>query len=786
MRKEDLSGNTREDPTVKSEVDPLLVFDRLEIGPAIVEKQRVVTPYRLFYAGKEHATELAYKFEEDVFDPGDSASENLAGMMGAQVAINYGLFCRNILFHGVFGETDRHFIADMMENTAREIYVKKILQPNPFLTGAVSQITPVKKKKYSNAVLSFEGTRKAQWKPWSGEQRKHAVLSSGGKDSLLSFGLLNDLGRETHPIFVNESGRHWFTALNAYRFFKASIPNTARVWTNSDRLFSWMLRHMPFVRKDFAEVRSDGYPIRLWTVAVFLFGTLPLLRKRGISRILIGDEYDTTVPTSFQGISHYDGLYDQSRFFDNALSRYFLRKGWMISQFSVLRILSEILIQKILAKRYPDLLAQQVSCHAAHEADGRVLPCGKCEKCRRIISMLSAIGEDPTRCGYTASQVRDGLNAFVRHGAHQESAGVEQLLLLLQEKGLVDAGKRTVRPHPEILKIRIDPKRSPVNEIPVDLRVPLIRIFLKYADGAVRKSGRTWDDLDLLDDPSILQPYPFEVPNLGRKSAESGEPKTGNGYLWGELTWPEAEKRLGEVDVAVLPVGAIEQHGRHLPLDVDAFDAEYLAGRVADACSDPKPLVLPLIPYGVSYHHDTFKGTISISNETMARLVYEIGMNAARNGIRKLVIINGHGGNDATLNHAAQMINRDSHIFVCVDTGGSSDVDIEAIAETPSDVHAGEIETSTTLAIRPHLVDMNEVVKLIPRFSNRYLDFSSKRGISWHAYTDRISESGVMGDPTRASVEKGEKIWKIMIAHLVSLVEDLKRLTLDEIHQKRY
>ena len=105
------------------------------------------------------------------------------------------------------------------------------------------------------------------------------------------------------------------------------------------------------------------------------------------------------------------------------------------------------------------------------------------------------------------------------------------------------------------------------------------------------------------NDPSIELPYPFEVeparPALNAKTAKSA-------YLWGELTWQEAEKRFQEVDIALLPVGAVEQHGPHLPLDTDAFDADYLARRVAEACSDPKPLVLPLVSYGVSYHHDGF------------------------------------------------------------------------------------------------------------------------------------------------------------------------------------
>ena len=108
------------------------------------------------------------------------------------------------------------------------------------------------------------------------------------------------------------------------------------------------------------------------------------------------------------------------------------------------------------------------------------------------------------------------------------------------------------------------------------------------------------------------------------------------------------------------------------------------------------------------------------------------------------------------------------------------------MVETPNDVHAGEFETSTALAIRPNLVKLNLAEKSVPEFSNRYLNFTSKRGISWYAYTKKISENGTMGDPTKASDEKGRKMWQIMIAHLVTFIEDLKDMSLEEIHQRRY
>jgi creatinine amidohydrolase/Fe(II)-dependent formamide hydrolase-like protein len=512
------------------------------------------------------------------------------------------------------------------------------------------------------------------------------------------------------------------------------------------------------------------------------------MRKRGIGRLLIGDEFDTTSRTRTQGIPHYEGLFDQSIFFDQALSAYFLQKGWMVSQFSILRPLSEMLIETILARRYPRLLACQMSCHAASKKAERVAPCGRCEKCRRIVGMLTAIGVDPAICGYDPAQIRHGLDQIVNRGVHQEGPAAAHLTYLLAAGGHIAAPPDPPpRPHPEIMHLRLDPVCAPLTAIPVDLRVPLLEIFMAEAEGALVRRGRKWTSCDPLKHPDLFKPFAYEMETVDRPEDAAGTAGSAEGrYLWGEMSWPEATDNLKRMDLALLPVGAVEQHGPHLPVDTDAFDAAYLSRRVAEACIPPRPFVLPLLPYGVSYHHNDFRGTLSISNATLSQLVYEIGMSAAANGIRKLVIINGHGGNAPALNYAAQMINRDARIFVCVDSGETSDVDLARLAVTPNDVHAGEIETSTSLAARPHLVRMDRAASEIPSFSNRYLDFSSKRGVSWYAYTHKISASGVMGDPARASAAKGRKIWDVMVAHLVALVEDLKQMSLDEIHHRRY
>lgn len=774
----------------------LLVIDRLELAAPKIENNRVTTTYTVVKRDQTSSVDFVYRFEDAVLDARDPTDRNLAALMGAQVALNYGLFCKEIVFHGSFDTEDRKFLTEMAANTAREIYVKKFLEPNPFLVGDAANLPVIKQTSYLQSRLSFPDALETQLtgRPAAGSSERplFAVLSSGGKDSLLSYGLLRELGFETHSIYVNESGRHWHTALNGYRHSKAVAPDTtARVWTSSDRVFSFMLRHLPFVRKDSARLRWDEYPIRLWTVGVFLFGALPVVRRRGISHLVIGDEYDTSRRLRHRGVTHYDGLYDQSRFFDARLTRFYRRKKWPLMQYSILRPLSELAIQKVLTNRYPDLQENQVSCHSTHLEDDRALPCGKCEKCRRIVAMLLALGADPTRCGYTREQIAAALESVAERGVHQEAPGERQLAWMLVRDQRIPAtsplGKQA-KEHPEVLGLRFHEETSPIDTMPAFLRKSLYGIFLEHLGGAFERQGRRWAPADPLSEKFLSRPYRFEQPHA------AGEPHTDphkeenrlrSSYLWGELTWPLAKTRLRSTDTVLLPVGAIEQHGPHLPLDTDTWDAEYMCKEVARRCSDPHPLVLPVIAYGVSYHHDEFPGTLSISPETLSRMVYEVGVSAARHGIVKLIIVNGHGGNGPTLQYAAQMINRDTHIFTCVDSGDTSDADVEALTDTPNDVHAGEVETSTSLATRPHLVDMKLAKRAVPRFSSEYLDFSARNSIEWYAHTGKLSKSGVLGDPTKATREKGEEYWQIMIDHMVRFVEQIKGMSLAEIHERR-
>lgn len=477
-------------------LDNLVAFDSLEVGPAVISADRFRVPYSVKRGGTIETFNLMYRYGEEVFDPEDPDSVNLVSMIASQVAFNYGLFCDRILFHGSYDGNDRRFINEMIENTSREIFVKKFLEPNIFLVQSFTPFPVLKQDSYTNARVefpgdSYPGTRRR----WNGKETGYGILLSGGKESLLSYGILNEVGLETHPVFINESGRHWYTALNSYRYFKDHVPNTARVWTNSDRLFSWMARRLPFIRDDFASRRADDYPVRLWTVAVFLFGALPLLKKRRAGHLVIGDEYDTTRKAELAGISHYDGLYDQSRFFDETVTGYFFEKGWDIAQFSLLRPLSELLVLKTLVERYPGLQEQQVSCHMASIKGDHAYPCGRCEKCHRVVGMLAAFGADPARCGYSGEQIERILKALPEKHLHQESAGSRRILYLLAERKLI-APSHLYEPCGEVEALRFDQLCAPPETVPEKIRKPVLDIQTAHASGALIKERGKWVGFD--------------------------------------------------------------------------------------------------------------------------------------------------------------------------------------------------------------------------------------------------------------------------------------------------
>ncbi|MEM3731300.1 MAG: creatininase family protein [Candidatus Bathyarchaeia archaeon] len=230
-------------------------------------------------------------------------------------------------------------------------------------------------------------------------------------------------------------------------------------------------------------------------------------------------------------------------------------------------------------------------------------------------------------------------------------------------------------------------------------------------------------------------------------------------YYLGELTWPDVKEFLKTHNTVIVPVGSCEQHGPHLPLDTDAYDAFWLSLKAAEKAECA--LVAPPIYYGLSLHHMDFPGTITLSSQTLEQTAFEIASSLIKHGFKKILFENGHGGNTPALEAAAQRIKAEYNIFVAIDTVGLIPDFIEKFIETSFDAHAGEFETSTTLANRENLVVKERIQK--PKINlpkSKYTKIGLKESgpkISWGFRTKEISETGVIGDPTKASKEKGEE-----------------------------
>ena len=176
-----------------------VVFEQLSVHHLVVEPKRVKATYTLSKMDGETLTnELIYSYGQVYFNRKEAQDINLASMMAVQVAINYGLFCKTIVFDGLFDAADRRFLVDMMENTSREILVNKFFSKNEFLKPPYDDIIIERLEHYTAAKVVFKNTLCPDLKLLKIQSETlidhYAILSSGGKDSLLTYGLIKELG----------------------------------------------------------------------------------------------------------------------------------------------------------------------------------------------------------------------------------------------------------------------------------------------------------------------------------------------------------------------------------------------------------------------------------------------------------------------------------------------------------------------------------------------------------------------------------------------------------------
>jgi len=470
-------------------------FDELRVENLRVERRRISADYSLrALDGSEVRYRLIHSYPEEI--PAEFSGE-VGALMASVPAINYALFTRRIVFDVPLSDEDVRFITDMSEAVARDIFVNRIVNRTGYVKDEYapdpSKVGPEDAR--PRAELEFP-VRSDPRGMDALDNGRCGVMSSGGKESLLTYGVARDAGCEPYPCFFNESGHHWLTAVKAYRWLSANEPRTLRVWSNVDRLYSAIERSMRIIRKDaLRRRRPEVYPVRLFFFEHYVFSCLPLLYKRRVGNVILGNEYDdpSGLTYEFNGIRHYYAVYDQSQEFDAYMAGWFRRRGWAFRQWSAVRPLSGLLVERILSRRYPELFRLQVSCHSAHGDGGDVRPCGTCFKCNGIQLFLLANGADPGVIGYTREQV-DGLPGRISRGMIRlDGDELEHSMYLATEMtGMNFPGGRR---HPHVEALQFDDRNSRFDAIPPDIRERIWSIYEGYAGGYAYLSGGKWTEI---------------------------------------------------------------------------------------------------------------------------------------------------------------------------------------------------------------------------------------------------------------------------------------------------
>jgi creatinine amidohydrolase len=241
------------------------------------------------------------------------------------------------------------------------------------------------------------------------------------------------------------------------------------------------------------------------------------------------------------------------------------------------------------------------------------------------------------------------------------------------------------------------------------------------------------------------------------------------------------------VPIAILPLGAHEQHGPHLPFETDALIAQHVAERLRDAA--PASVTVELLPVesvGYSIEHMDVTGTRTLGFDEAVNRWIEIAGQCAARGLRRLMLLNAHGGNSPLLTIVATEARVRFNMLVVATSWTRFGFPAELIApeDKAFDIHAGDIETSVMLAIHPDLVRMDAIADFPSRQAEYARRFTHLRAYGPHAFGWKMSDlnvEGAAGNASRATAEKGEVMLDHAVGGLTELLADMAEFDVDEL-----
>lgn len=438
--------------------------------------------------GRRHTFTLLAKYEKPV------SAEHLAffRLASAMPILNYGLFTKEIALKYSVAKSDFTLLTDLLDIFSKDIFINKLIRRrNPYILPEFRLSEEDATEENAKPIATITSATFTEDSPLSSrlDEKSCGVLSSGGKESLLTYALLEESRARVYPLYVNESGGHWRTALPAYRHHAANEPNTARVWTNVDRFYNFMLDHMRIIRPDHRQVWSDTYPIRLCIFPVYIFNLLPIFASNKIGNLLIGSEFDDPrVSPFYKRIKHYYGVYDQTQDFDLRMEKWYEKRMPGMRQWSAIRPLSGLIVERILTSRYAELSKFQRSCHSCHFQGKDIVPCGDCSKCLGVQLFLRANNVDPAIMGYRKKDIGLFSNRLARGGLRLDEDEREHAAFLSSNYDHTIKGKE----HSHVETIHLNRSTGDLKFVPKRYRASILKIIKHYTKGFTRLKNDVW------------------------------------------------------------------------------------------------------------------------------------------------------------------------------------------------------------------------------------------------------------------------------------------------------
>lgn len=260
------------------------------------------------------------------------------------------------------------------------------------------------------------------------------------------------------------------------------------------------------------------------------------------------------------------------------------------------------------------------------------------------------------------------------------------------------------------------------------------------------------------------------------------EPRARRLYMLEELSWPMAQEAFDGGAMAIVPVGSLEQHGRHLAVNCDNVLGDAIAEETARRAFEKgiKVVLCPPIHYGYTMHNMDFPGTVTLGIETLLHLGVDVVTSLVHHGCRKIVLANSHGSNASILDLVGRTVmNRHPEVLVAstfpVKMAASELEKHREAKETGGMSHGCELETSLMLYLRPELVDMSKAVRDISQPDSKFYwrdILRGSKGVALADLTRNCSRTGLVGNPTVASAEKGRLFFEIIVSTYLEFLEE--------------